>query len=304
MEMQPPTTSPSPATATTTTTAPAATAPATTECGTAPTTARISWAARLAASLPPPTTTPPTEEDAAAVPAFEDVDALPEAWLSQSDAVGLAVALSASYADADADGESWGSSDEGDDDAYDLTLPSASLSRGGRRARTGTGTTAAHGTAATGTTAAATSTTSRSSRRAAKHDTVPVPATAFAAAAAAVTASTSGTEESSGEEASTAGGPKLTTEGVFNRIRHDTDHFMESQWSIGYTDRFLGVMEVPFGDFLRIRDDLVEGIPTHRIVYFLHGPTGTRFTRAAKYRELRAWVAAPPATAAAVAATA
>lgn len=221
--------------------------------------------------------------------------------------MGLAVALSASYADADADGESWGSSDEGDDDAYDLTLPSASLSRGGRRARTGTGTTAAHGTAATGTTAAATSTTSRSSRRAAKHDTVPVPATAFAAAVAAdapVTASTTGTEESSGEEASTAGGPKLTTEGVFNRIRHDTDHFMESQWSIGYTDRFLGVMEVPFGDFLRIRDDLVEGIPTHRIVYFLHGPTGTRFTRAAKYRELRAWVAAPPATAAAVAATA
>mmetsp|Transcript_19740 Transcript_19740/g.33916 ORF Transcript_19740/g.33916 Transcript_19740/m.33916 type:complete len:469 (+) Transcript_19740:70-1476(+) len=52
---------------------------------------------------------------------------------------------------------------------------------------------------------------------------------------------------------------------VYHRIRWDAS-LIPTEFDIGYIDRFLGVREIPFGDFRTV--DEYEGIPFHRIRYF------------------------------------
>jgi hypothetical protein len=84
---------------------------------------------------------------------------------------------------------------------------------------------------------------------------------------------------------------KTSTLAVYNRIRHDAENFHEDEFAIGYLDRFTGTQEVPFSEFVTIRDDVVEGIPRHRIEYFKHIPTGKMFTRRSKFSEIAEWLA-------------
>lgn len=67
--------------------------------------------------------------------------------------------------------------------------------------------------------------------------------------------------------------PKMkTVMDVVNRIRWD-EKLDTSKFTVGYTDRFVGVLEKPFDDFTwnNIVDvDYYEdfGVPEHRVVYF------------------------------------
>jgi len=50
---------------------------------------------------------------------------------------------------------------------------------------------------------------------------------------------------------------------IYDRILWD-EKLDKSEFSIGYEDRFLGILEVPFEEFSLKKND----IPTHRIQYF------------------------------------
>jgi uncharacterized protein (UPF0248 family) len=53
---------------------------------------------------------------------------------------------------------------------------------------------------------------------------------------------------------------------IFQRLKWDTN-VDTSQIVIGYMDRFLGVKEIPFGEFKGVHEDK-DGVPLHRIRYF------------------------------------
>lgn len=50
-----------------------------------------------------------------------------------------------------------------------------------------------------------------------------------------------------------------------------------------------------------MKDDLVEGIPLHRVEHFRHTPTGVVFSRRNKYAEVEEWARAQREGAAAAA---
>lgn len=65
-----------------------------------------------------------------------------------------------------------------------------------------------------------------------------------------------------GEMKKDQGGKFKGADLIFDRILWDKK-FDKSEFSVGYEDRFLGILEVPFLDFSAVKD-----IPTHRIKYF------------------------------------
>ncbi len=65
-----------------------------------------------------------------------------------------------------------------------------------------------------------------------------------------------------GEIRKEAGGKFNGANLIFDRILWDKA-LDKSEFKVGYEDRFLGIMEVPFSDFAGVSD-----IPSHRIKYF------------------------------------
>ena len=68
---------------------------------------------------------------------------------------------------------------------------------------------------------------------------------------------------------------KPRTQIEYNRILWDPSYYSPEDVIIGYLDRFQGVKEMNFSDFVENRDptDPVS-IPMHRIRYFKHISTG------------------------------
>lgn len=83
----------------------------------------------------------------------------------------------------------------------------------------------------------------------------------------------------------------IRCEDVFSRIRFD-EAFSAADWVVGYTDRFLGLCEVPFSAFLTCKADWVEGIPLHRVQHMKSGILGLELTRGNKFRSPAAAAAA------------
>lgn len=198
---------------------------------------------------------------------------------------------------------------DGEDGGYiegdvvvDMGVPSAALRRrgggggGGGKAK-GRATTVA---AAAGGSAAATGGGEASGssgdegkpgRRGKRSPTAATSAPATTATTATTTASPSAGGGTSGGGDDDEGSRTSSSHAVYARIEHDVALGGSANWLIGHTDRFLGTVETPFTEFLRVRDDVTEGIPLHRIVHFRHIPTGALVTRANKYRELPALAA-------------
>lgn len=77
---------------------------------------------------------------------------------------------------------------------------------------------------------------------------------------------------------------RVTTESIMARIAHDVSWGGPADWVIGYIDRFVGVLEKPYLQFVRATDyNSVEGIPIHRVVHFRRVSTGVTLHRSNKY---------------------
>lgn len=80
-------------------------------------------------------------------------------------------------------------------------------------------------------------------------------------------------------------GKTTTIQGFYDRISYDPALNGPSDWIIGYLDRFRGVIEKPYSEFIRANDpNIVEGVPFHRIRYFKQISTGKMITREERFR--------------------
>mmetsp|Transcript_49191 Transcript_49191/g.123664 ORF Transcript_49191/g.123664 Transcript_49191/m.123664 type:complete len:87 (+) Transcript_49191:132-392(+) len=62
---------------------------------------------------------------------------------------------------------------------------------------------------------------------------------------------------------------------IYNRIVWDEEFYAPEDCIIGYLDRFVGIVEVPFGSFTTDPTD-PTGVPFHRIRYFKHAADGNK----------------------------
>lgn len=61
------------------------------------------------------------------------------------------------------------------------------------------------------------------------------------------------------------------THEIIGFIKHNPSLINPEHVIIGYSDRFLGLQEIPFNDFYRVNES-DDGIPLHRISYFIYNP--------------------------------